>query len=382
MKMLLVASFPDSIIRFRGVLIDSVKKNSCQVHVAAPGLCIGSGYRDALERIGVIVHDIPLQRANTNVLSDAALFLRMLKLIRAIGPDLVLSYTAKPVIYGTLASWIARVPRRFALISGLGFVFTGERTGPLKLILTSLYRLALARANGIFFQNQDDLELFRSLSIIGQKANTIIVNGSGIDLNEYPSSETPDGQLRFLMIGRLLGDKGVREYVMASKRVRILHPDVKFTLAGWIDDNPDRIDESELDEWISNGDVEYLGRLDDVRPVLDASSVYVLPSYREGTPRTVLEAMATGRPIITTDAPGCRETVVDGDNGYLVPVKSVDALAEAMLRFIEQPYLVARMGRRSREIAEEKYDVHKVNAVMLREMGINNECPRACGVAA
>ena len=162
----------------------------------------------------------------------------------------------------------------------------------------------------------------------------------------------------------------MREYAQAARRVRAVHPAVRCVLVGWIDSNPNSIAQAELDTWINEGSVEFLGRLADVRPAIADSSVYVLPSYREGTPRTVLEAMAMGRAVITTDAPGCRETVVDGDNGFLVPVKSVDELEQAMLKFINDPALALRMGQRSRQVAEDKYDVHKVNAVMLREMGI------------
>ena len=150
----------------------------------------------------------------------------------------------------------------------------------------------------------------------------------------------------------------------------MLFRSVTFKLVGWIDDNPDAISQSELDAWVESEIIEFLGKLSDVRPAISESSVYVLPSYREGTPRTVLEAMAMGRPVITTDAPGCRETVVDGDNGFLVPVKDVPALADSMIRLIENPVKVKTMGIRSRQIAEEKYDVHKVNAVMLRKMGL------------
>ena len=167
-----------------------------------------------------------------------------------------------------------------------------------------------------------------------------------------------------------MGDKGVREYTRAATVVRQQHPEVQFGLVGWLDDNPDAISESELQIWVETGDVKFYGRLDDVKPKITESSIYVLPSYREGTPRTVLEAMAMGRPIITTDAPGCRETVIDGYNGFLVPVKAVDELVLAMLRFIEKPELISQMGIRSRQIAEEKYDVEKVNGHMLREMGI------------
>ena len=160
----------------------------------------------------------------------------------------------------------------------------------------------------------------------------------------------------FLLIARLLGDKGIREYVQAAKLVKQQYPEAQFDLVGGLDTNPTSISQAELDQWIAAGTINFLGRLSDVRPAIAECSVYVLPSYREGTPRTVLEAMAMGRAVITTDAPGCRETVLDGDNGFLVPVKDTDALAQAMLRFIEQPELIAQMGQRSRSIAEEKYD--------------------------
>ena len=172
------------------------------------------------------------------------------------------------------------------------------------------------------------------------------------------------------MIARLMGDKGVREYVAAAGLVRNRYPKIKFGLVGWIDESPNSISQSELQEMQETGNIEFYGRLGDVRKSIAESSVYVLPSYREGTPRTVLEAMAMGRPIITTDVPGCRETIVDGQNGFLVPVKSIDTLAAAMIQFIESPELITKMGNQSRQIVVEKYDVHKVNAIMLTEMGI------------
>src|SRR5258706_5676706 len=172
------------------------------------------------------------------------------------------------------------------------------------------------------------------------------------------------------MFARLLRSKGVIEYVDAARILKRRHPHSTFRLAGWIDDNPDSVTRQELNGWIAQGTIEFLGRLRDVRPALNECSVYVLPSYREGTPRSVLEAMAVGRAVITTDAPGCRETVVDGDNGFLVPIKSTENLVTAMERFLLEPKLAVRMGLRSREIAESRYDVNKVNAVMLREMNL------------
>lgn len=372
-RYVLIASFPDSIIKFRGPLIDALIENGCDVHVAAPDVTALPHIQNALVAKGVTLHDIPLGRTGTNPFVDARLFFTLFRLTRALRPYAVLPYTIKPVVYGTLAAWLARVPNRFALITGLGYAFTGDRQGMVKRVVSLLYRIALGCAHKVFFQNPDDERHFRELGILPARVPSVVVNGSGVDVDAYPCQPTANGPPVFLMIGRLLGDKGVREYAEAARRVKATFPLTRFQLVGWIDENPDAIEQSELDAWVASGTIEFLGKLADVRPAITAATVYVLPSYREGTPRTVLEAMAMGRPVITTDAPGCRETVVDGNNGFLVAVRSVDALEGAMRRFIEEPALAARMGLRSREIAEAKYDVHKVNAVMLREMGIGQE---------
>lgn len=380
MKFLLIAGYPDSILNFRGPLIAALQAQGLTVHVAAPDLPMDSPLRQRLDARGLVVHDIPLQRVGMNPWHDLRSLLHLYCLMRRVRPDFVLAYTIKPVIYGLLAAFLARVPRRFALITGLGYAFQGQADsgaggrGLLRSLARRLYGLALRGARGTFFQNPDDEALFRELGILGAAARTVVVNGSGVDISEYAVSALPvlaegEGPC-FLLIARLLGDKGVREYAAAAASVKSRHPQAVFRLVGWIDANPDAIRQQELEAWTQAGVIEYLGRLSDVRPAIAASSVYVLPSYREGTPRTVLEAMAMGRAIITTDAPGCRETVVDGDNGFLVAVRSVDELASAMERFIQDPALVQRMGARSRVIAEQKYDVNAVNASMLREMGI------------
>lgn len=366
----MIASYPDSILKFRGPLLKAMVASGWEVHIAAPDPDSMPGLREALASMGVALHDIPLSRTGTNPVADIRLMLALRVLIRELLPAVVLPYTIKPVIYGSIAAWMAGVPRRFALVTGLGYAFTGNRQGIVKRVVSGLYRFALGRTHKMFFQNRDDEQLFRELGIALARIPSVVVNGSGVDLTAFPVASLPGSPIVFLLIGRLLGDKGVREYAEAARKVKALHPDARFHAVGWIDSNPDAIAQSELDAWVADGTLEFLGKLDDVRPAIAASTVYVLPSYREGTPRTVLEAMAMGRAIITTDAPGCRETVVDGDNGFLVPVKSVDALEQAMLRFIRDPELAVRMGVRSRQIAEEKYDVHKVNAVMLREMGI------------
>jgi len=372
-RFLIVAGFADSLVLFRRDLLAALVARGLTVYAMAPELTSNAHTSTTLERLGVHLYDIPAQRAGTNPLADLWLLWRLYWLMRRIRPDIVLGYTIKPVIYGIIAAWLARVPHRYALITGLGYAFTNGRGGALRRLVQRMYAFALHRAHKVFFQNPDDCALFGELHILPSSVPAVVVNGSGVDLGMFPAAVVSPRPLRFLMICRLLGDKGVREYVDAAQRIRAKCPDVRFGLAGWIDENPDAISQSELSDWVAGGDIEYLGKLDDVRPALTECSVYVLPSYREGTPRTVLEAMAVGRPVITTDAPGCRETVIDGRNGFLVPVKSVDALVAAMERFIEDPGLAQRMGQESRKIAKSKYDVHKVNKVMLREMGITCE---------
>jgi glycosyltransferase involved in cell wall biosynthesis len=371
MKFLLIAGLPESLTNFRGPLIAALQARGLEVHVAAPDMPAESQVRVRLESQGVGVHSIPMGRTGTNPVADARSMLAMWALMRRLKPDYVMGYTIKPVIYGSLAAYLARVPRRIALITGLGYAFQGDgQRGGLRALVQWLYGLALARVHLTFFQNPDDLALFRQSGILSEGMLTCVVNGSGVDVARFSAMPLPAKQLRFLLIARLLGDKGVREYAQAARVLKDKHPEVVCTLVGWLDSNPDAIKQSELDAWIADGRIEFLGRLSDVRPAIERCSVYVLPSYREGTPRTVLEAMAMGRPVITADAPGCRETVVDGENGFLIPVKSVTALVAAMERFVQDPELARRMGARGRQLAEEKYDVHKVNSAMLTAMGI------------
>jgi glycosyltransferase involved in cell wall biosynthesis len=368
------------LINFRGPFIKALCDAGLEVHAIAPGLNDDQETQSQLQAWGVITHDVSMQRTGTNPLRDLSTLHSLYRLFREIKPDAVLGYTIKPVIYGTLAAWLARVPRRYVLITGLGYAFSDQAQGKRAIVLSvvrRLYRMAIRRAHHVMFQNPDDQALFRSLGILPSHLPSTVVNGSGVDVKHFEQAPLPDAPISFLLTARLIADKGVRLYAEAAKKIKSKHPDAKFFLVGDLDDNPESIKREELDAWIESGDIEYLGRLSDVRPALANAHVFVLPTYyREGVPRTILEAMAMGRPIITTDAPGCRETVVEGENGFLVPIKSVDALSEAMQRFVDQPDLVAKMGQRSWAIAEEKYDVHKVNAVMLEAMGIAVPAPQ------
>ncbi len=368
LKFLIMGSAPESLVNFRGPLIKDLIKKGIEVHVVAPDI-FSTGIAKNLESIGANVHEVSLSRTGINPFIDIKTIYQLWSLMKKIKPDYFLGYTHKPAIYGNLASWIAGVPHRFALITGLGYAFLGNKIW-LNYIVKSLYRFSLSNAHKIIFQNQDDELLFFNLRILKAKdKKTAVVNGSGVDLQSFEEAPFPK-KLTFLLIARLLKDKGIREYFEASRIIKKEYPDIIFGLVGWIDENPSSISKEDLQNRIDSGDINFYGRLDDVKPAITNSSVYVLPSYREGTPRTVLEAMAMGRPIITTDAPGCKETVIDGSNGFLVPVKAVDPLVKAMLNFIKNPELINKMGSQSRIIAMEKYDVKKVNEQMIEHMGI------------
>ena len=225
----------------------------------------------------------------------------------------------------------------------------------------------------VFFQNSDDEQLFRQLNILTPMQNSAIVNGSGVNTKTFAQVPLPavNGHaVNFLFIARLLNDKGVQEYAAAARIIKAKYPEAIFHIVGYLDSNPSSISQAELDSWIEDGTIQYWGRLSDVRPAIEAAHVFVLPSYREGTPRTVLESMSMGRAIITTNAPGCRQTVEVNRNGFLVEVKAVEGLADAMEKFITQPALIQTMGQASREIAETKYDVEIVNQFMFDKMNL------------
>lgn len=379
MKFLICANYLPHVLNFRGKLLEAIAKLGYEVHVLAPDLEAHTELHNKLLNSGYFVHPIPIQRTGTNPIADIKTLIVTYRLLRDIKPDYILSYTIKPIIYGTLAAWLAKVPKRFILLSGLGYTFqgveeTGQRSGFQKLV-HGLYQQALSKSAKVFFQNSDDLNLFKKLQILKPSTPAVVVNGSGVDVADFsvlPFPKDASGNIipSFLLIARLLKDKGIVEYVEAAKIIKEQYPSAEFHLVGWIDENPAAIDQAQLDAWVATGIINYWGKLDDVRPAIAASSIYVLPSYREGTSRSVLEAMAMGRPVITTDAPGCRETVTEGRNGYLVPVKAVNELAAAMKKFIVNPESITIMGQESRKLTEDIYDVHKVNEIMIEEMGL------------
>ena len=371
MRVLIAGSLASSLINFRGELIRTLLEKGVEVHVSAPDFDTDTQSADALSAWGVTIHRIVLQRTGMNPFVDLKSVLAYRRLMMGVCPHVFLGYTAKPVIYGLIGARLASVPRRIALVTGLGYGFQGGAGRSLfRGVMRLMYRSALRRATVVIFQNPDDLQTFRDLELIDPGVTTEVVDGSGVDMTRYSPQPIPERSSTFLMIARLVGDKGVREYVRAAELVQEEFPSARFILIGPRDSNPDAIPASEIARWVAKDVIDYRGAQVDVRSALSECSVYVLPSYREGMPRSVLEAMATGRPVITTDAPGCRQTVDDGINGFLVPARSSEAGAQAMRRFLNDPSLVVRMAAASLTKAKNTFDVRIINRHMLRIMGI------------
>lgn len=368
-RVLFLAGNTRSLIANRGDLMRAMREAGHEVHALVPEYDL----LPEIEELGIPWRAVGLRRAGINPVADAASVRELARHIREIRPDKVFAYTIKPVVYGVPAARWAGVPEVYAMITGMGYLFTGEtpKQRALRAVARRLYRYALRRTDAVFFQNPDDQALFAELGILDGAVRPVRVNGSGVHTERFPVAPLPAGPPVFLVIARLLEDKGIVEFVEAARRLKARYPAARFQVLGPHDPGlPHAVPAGMVEVWRSDPAVELLGHRTDVRPFLAASSVYVLPSYREGTPRSVLEAMSTGRPVVTTDAPGCRETVVEGENGFLVPPRTVEPLAAAMERFLEEPALIPAMGARSREIAEAKYDVAKVNAVILEAMGL------------
>ena len=312
-----------------------------------------------------------MNKTGTSVSGDLKYRTALTKLMKAERPDAVLGYTIKPVVYGAMAAHAAGVKNINGMITGGGYTFTAK-TAKAKLlgtIVRTLYKIGLSRTNHVIFQNPDDLNEFCDRGLV-KREKCHAVNGSGVSMERFQPAPLPQ-TTAFFMLSRLLKSKGVMEYLEAAKLVKAEFPDAKFYLLGKYETAmQDAIPKETVEAYIRDGIVERFDETSDVRPYYAKCSVYVLPSYREGTPRTVLEAMAMGRPILTTDANGCRETVEDGVNGWLVPVGDAAALADKMKVFLRDPTLAAKMGFESLRVCEAKFEVQKVNQKMLQIMGL------------
>jgi len=307
-----------------------------------------------LAELGIEFEPLHLDRAGLNPLTELGLLLRIRRLLKRLRPAAYLGFTVKPNIFGALAASSLGIPV-IANVSGLGTAFI--RPGLLQRLVTGLYRIAFRSAATVFFENPDDQRLFLDRRIV-RADQARLLPGAGIDLDRFAPTVLPSEPPIFLMIARLLGDKGVREFVEAAHSLRPQLPEARFQLLGGVDEgNRTAVSRMELQGWIDEGVIEYLGETSDVRPSIAGASAIVLPSYREGLPRSLLEGAAMGRPLIATDVPGCRELVDDGVNGFLCAVRDTGSLAQAMERFAGLPEGErAAMGAASRHKAEERFD--------------------------
>jgi glycosyltransferase involved in cell wall biosynthesis len=320
-----------NIVNFRAALIPALKQAGFEPVVVAP---IDPPGEERMSRLGVRRIVVAMDRSGLNPFRDLKLLLRYRQILAELRPAAYLGFTIKPNIYGCLAARLCGVPA-LPNISGLGTVFI--RGGLLGSLVSALYRFALSTAPVVFFQNSEDVAEFVGRKLV-KRAQARLLPGSGIDLDRFTPTAAPTGPLRFLLIGRLLGDKGVREFVEAARLLRQKGADARFQLLGPLDPgNRTAIARAELDAWIAEGTVEYLGETDDVRPFVAACHTVVLPSYREGLPRSLLEGAAMGRALVATDVPGCRDVVEDGVNGFLCAPRDTASLAGAMRKILQMP---------------------------------------------
>lgn len=368
MKIAVLCSHTPSLFWFRmDMMLDFI---SLGHDVIAVGNEPENRWKDDFAEYGIKYIQAEIQRNGTNPVKDLQTLKSLKAILKKEMPDRIFAYQAKTVIYSALAAKSLGIKEVYPLIAGLGSVFlkNGFKAKFIRFILKSEYKFSLKNCPKVFFQNNDDVNTFTSQKIIG-KDKAVILNGSGVNLEKFTVQPFPE-KFGFLCISRLIKDKGVFEYLEACKKVKQKYPNIRCLLVGPFDSNPSAIKREELRPFTDAGFVEYFGEQTDVRPFLEQCSVYVLPSYREGTPKTVLEAMASGKAVITTDAPGCRETVEDGVNGFLIPIKNSDILAEKMILLYENKELTEKMAVEGRKAAEERFDVKKVNEKIISTMNL------------
>lgn len=372
LHVMVLGAQPEYLTNLRGPLIRELV--GAGYRVTAVGAAEHAAVREKLESWGAHYRVVRIERAGLNPIADLGALAGLYSLFRREKPDLVFAYTVKPIVYGLPMARLAGVKRRFAMIAGRGWAFMDGAEFKRRLsrtLATVAYRVGLSSAQAAAFQNEEDRELFQSRGILPKRLKTIRIFGSGVDLDHYAAAPLPEGPPTFLMIARLLRDKGVPEYAAAARIVKQTSPDARFLLVGPYDHSPNGLKPAKVEGWVAEGVIDYVGEVDDVRPQIARSQVYVLPSkYGEGVPRSALEALSTGRAVITTDAPGCRDTVIVGENGYLVRPGDAEGLAAAMLAAIENPQRLAKMGERSLTLARDRFDVRAVNADLRAMMGL------------
>ena len=376
MKIVLIGTVASSFYGFRADLIHTLLKQGHKIYAFTSEYTAEDLKK--IEQLGAIPVTYTLNRGGLNPLADIFATYQLSKKLKTVNPDLVFSYFSKPVIFGTLAAKLAKVPRIVGMLEGLGYTFTEQpgglikKTEIIKKIQIFLYKISLPKLDKLIFLNPDDpKDLLEKYAINVKKVE--VLGGIGLNLQDYPYQPLSNIHfpLKFLFIGRLLKEKGIHEFVQAAKLVKKIYPDTEFTVLGAIDDhNLGALQQTDLDTLISSNIIRYPGHVSNIKDWIADSHVFVLPSYREGVPRSTQEAMAIGRAIITTDVPGCRETVIDGVNGFLVPKWNSIKIKKKMIYFIENPEKIKVMGEASYYIAKNKFDSKIVNQKLMKILGL------------
>lgn len=375
MKVLIIASYSKSIFNFRGELLKEIMNRGHKVFVATPLNDSDEIIIKKFNKMGIRFSQIRINKSEVNILSDIKTLIDIYKVINFFKPDLICTYTIKPNIFTGLILNIKNIFNRkkilfYPMVTGLGSVFLNQENSIknklLKGFVKKLFKVAFLSSKKIIFQNPDDIEFFKKEKIVLDFSKAKRVWGSGVNLKSFKAKPINKDEI-FLMLSRLLKDKGIREYFEAARIVKFKYPKAKFLLAGSFDNNPSGIKKEEFKKLMEFGSVKYLGELKCVKEVLSKCTYYVLPSYREGTPRSSLEALAVGRPILSTDVPGCRETVIDGFNGYLVKSQDAFSLSNGMEKLLKASYNeIKTMSKNSLLLAKEKYDVKKINKDLIK----------------
>lgn len=367
MKIAILYNTSDYLLRFRAELIRSLQASGAEVIAITPR----DDATSRLKPLDVRWCEWKLEGQALNPFKDLASILDLRRILAEERPDAILNFTIKPVLYGSLvAGWLG-IPRVVSMITGMGAIFLpgGVKKRLLLRAVKMVYRIAMRRNHSVLFQNDEDLDYFVAQRFL-TRSKAVRINGSGVNLTQFtprPGEKIPGS---FLLISRMIREKGIHEFVQAARSIKARHPGARFTLVGPIDNNPGAITREEITAWEQEGIVHYAGVQADVRPFLAQTEVYVLPTYYlEGIPRSILEALAMAKPVITTDWRGCRDTVVSGRNGFLVPPQDARALEQAMAHFLEDPHLAERFGESSRALAETKFDVTTVNAQVIEALG-------------
>ena len=359
-RLMFVVNNPAFFMSHRVPVALAAQQAGYDVHVATMD---GPAVAD-IQALGMTHHAIPMTRSGKHPLQELGTLLALVRLFRRVRPDVVHLVTIKPVLYGGIAARIARVPGMVAAISGLGFVFLSNslKMRLVRAVVARLYRVALGHPNSrVIFQNANDRDLLKSLGAVRDE-QVVMIRGAGVDLEAYRASpEPPAPPVVVTMVARLLRDKGVREFVEAAALLRARGVPVTMQLVGGLDaGNPASATQQEVDAWQRDGAVQALGERSDIAELYAASHIAVLPSYREGLPKSLIEAAACARAVVTTDVPGCRDAIEPGQTGLLVPVRDAQSLADAIARLAEDAALRQRMGAAGRALAEREFDIKRV----------------------